>query len=149
MKDALLSLLFQLSPLLLTAITAGLTWLLTWAGTYFKVRAASSKLAGIMVRVDELALAIVHDLESGLKAELERARADGVITPEEGRILKEAALKRLKTSLGEHGLAALQAALGLAAGPLETFLSGKLEAGVAAVSAQSRVGELVSPPVPR
>lgn len=148
MKDAMLTLLFQLSPWLLTALTGGLTWLLTWAGNYFRARAATSKVAGILVRVDEMVLAIVHDIEGTLKADLERAKEDGVITPEEGRALREGALRRLKASLGERGLAEVSALLGLAAGSLDTFLSGKLEGAVASVSAQKKVAELAasSPP---
>ncbi len=148
MKDLIARALVELAPALLTAFTGGLTWALAMLGNYLRAKAANSKVSGVLVQVDEIVMAIVQDIEGTLKAELERARLDGIITPEEGRGLREAALNRLKASLGVRGLELLSRVMGLAGASLDTFLSGKLEGAVAAVSAQRTMAELSAPPLP-
>lgn len=149
MKDILPRALVELAPAILTAVSGGLTWLLVMLGNYFRAKGANSRMAGVLAMLDEKVIAIVRDIEATLKAQLELARADGVITAEEGRGLRDAAMERLKASLGGHGLDLLQKVLGLGSSALDNFLGGKLEGAVAAVSAQKRLAEApVSPLLP-
>lgn len=145
MSDTLQSILGVVSVLAIGGVAGGLVWLLAWAGSAFAKKAAANKLWLAAVKVAELASAIVRDIEATVKPEASRMTADGKLTPEEAKRLRDLALARLKTSLGERGLEQLRGTLGLAGVAAEGYLAGKVEEAVATVKApQAAVAAVVS-----
>lgn len=130
-------------PIVATALAALLVAGLTGLTQKLQAQAEESKLAAVGHRAAALAEGIVRDIEVTMKPELEAAAADGVLTQAELQHLKATALERLKTSLGERGLAELQAVLKLSAGSLGTYLSGLIEAALDRMKA-SRGGPVVA-----
>ncbi|QQR48532.1 hypothetical protein JKA73_11015 [Myxococcus xanthus] len=128
---------------LLAAELTGLTNKLQAQAEDSKLKGEESKLAAVGHRAAALAEGIVRDIEVTLKPELEAAAADGVLTQAELQQLKATALDRLKTSLGERGLAELQAVLKLFAGSVGAHLSGLIEAALDRMKA-SRGGPVVA-----
>lgn len=99
-------------------------------------RAKTSTAAGVLLRVQSVSDAVVADLEATRKAAMERANADGVITSDEARELRDEGIKRLISSIGEHGLEELGKVLGLGAQEVrEVAVPGLLEQSVLRVSA--------------
>ncbi|WP_434346675.1 hypothetical protein ACN6A1_35695 [Myxococcus virescens] len=117
-------------PVLATALTALLAAALTALPRKLSVQAEESKLALVGHRATVLAEGIVRAIEVTMKPELEAAAADGVLPQAELQHLKATALERLKTSLGERGLAELQEVPKLSVGGLGAFLSGLIEAAL-------------------
>lgn len=126
-----LSTLLSIGITLLPFVLAGLVGVLVWAlGAWRKklqVQAGESRLAQVGARLLLVAEGIVRDLEVTLKPKLKEASADGVLSREELASIKAEALKQLRDSLGEHGMAELRAVLQVTAGGLGPFLSGIIE----------------------
>jgi hypothetical protein len=124
-------------PTLATALAALLTALLAAATRKFTADAAAAKAAGKsnliqleVARAFHFADVVTHELEVTLKEEYEKASADGVITAEEGKALKDKAISRVLELLGTEGKSALIDALGIASGALPQYLGGLVELAV-------------------
>ncbi|NTX59546.1 hypothetical protein HUA74_02615 [Myxococcus sp. CA051A] len=131
----------EVVPVLFAAVAALAVAWLSGLREKLQAQAKESKLAAIGARATMLAESVVRDMEVTLKAELEAAAADGKLTTAELQHIKAKAMEQLRASLGVHGLAALQHALGLTDGMVGTFLSGLIEAALDRVKA-SRAGDV-------
>jgi len=120
-------------PLAIGALCAGAVYALAKLGQLLGNKAKANRMWLLLVKVEELAVAIVRDVEATVKPEAQRLTADGRLSPDEARRLRDLAMARLKTSLGERGREQLGSVLGLAGVAVEGFLAGKVESAVAAV----------------
>lgn len=97
--------------------------------SYLGAKATESKTANVAFVFAELANSVVVDLEKNVRPQLQRALADGRLSPEEGAELKAAAMKTLKEKAPSGLLMAAQKAFG----PIfETWLGGLVERANAA-----------------
>lgn len=145
--SALLSLGITLLPFVLVGLVAALVWALTAWRKKLEVQAGDSRLAQVGARLLLLAETIVRDLEVTLKPSLKEKTADGVLTPAEMKQLKDEALKQLKDSLGEHGMAELRAILQVSAGSLGVILSGIIEKALDLMKVTKAAAKPVTPVV--
>ncbi|MBJ6762813.1 hypothetical protein JGU66_18775 [Myxococcaceae bacterium JPH2] len=128
--SALVGAVVQALPVVCTAL-AGLIAAALYALTrMLSAQGTESKLAQVLSRASTLAEAVVREVQVTLRAELEKAAADGVLTTDELAKIKAAAVAQLKASLGEHGLKELQDVLRLTAGNIGVYLGGLIEAAV-------------------
>lgn len=114
-------------PPILTALGLGVAWLLTAAGQWLLAKNKDSKFNLVVARVTHFAAAIVQDVENTLRPQIGAALADGVLSPEEAKQLKDAAMSRLKTMLGTQGVGELTGVLGVFAPSVDAYLSGVIE----------------------
>jgi hypothetical protein len=126
-------------PLALTAVAAALAWALAALAKKLQAQATESKLAAVGARLALLADAVVRDVEATLKPELRAAVADGVLTQEELKKLKQAAFNRLKIILTERGMTEAAAVLAVAAPGLSFVLGGYIERAVAGLRQEKAV----------
>lgn len=114
-------------PTLLTVIGAAVALLLARAGQWLNEKAKTSKIAAVGEKLFNVGSAVVHHVETELRPEVQKAIADGVVTPEEGAHLKKRAMDLFKEALGANGIKELGSVLGVVGGSVEVFLSGVLE----------------------
>jgi hypothetical protein len=115
-----------LSPVLLAA----LTWAAAKLAQLIRVKVRSEYLRQVLVRVDEAVYTAVKDVQQSVVEEIKAASADGKITDEEKKRIKERAITSVRSHLGPKGITEIGTILGLDAGALEGFLSSKVEAAV-------------------
>ena len=115
-----------LSPVLLAA----LTWAAAKLAQLIRAKVKSEYLRGALVRLDDAVFTAVKDLQQSVVEEIKAASADGKITDDEKKRIKEKALVSVKSHLGTKGLSELATVLGLDGGAIEGFLSSKVEAAV-------------------
>jgi hypothetical protein len=115
-----------LSPVLVAA----LTWAAAKLAQLIRAKVKSEYLRGALVRLDDAVFTAVKDLQQSVVEEIKAASADGRITDEEKKRIKEKALASVKSHLGTKGLSELATVLGLDGGAIEGFLSSKVEAAV-------------------
>jgi hypothetical protein len=84
----------------------------------------------VLVRVDDAVFTAVKDLQQTVVEQIKAASADGKITDDEKKQIKEKALAAVKSHLGTKGLAEAASVLGLGGGALEGLLSSKVESAV-------------------
>jgi hypothetical protein len=115
-----------LSPVLLAA----LTWAAAKLAQLIRAKVKSEYLRQVLVRLDEAVITAVKAIQQSVVEEIKAASADGKITDEEKRRIKERALASAKSHLGTKGLSEVGTILGLDTGALDGFLSSKVEAAV-------------------
>ena len=115
-----------LSPLLLAA----LTWAAAKLAQLIRAKVQNEYLKGVLVRVDDAVFTAVKDLQQTVVEQIKAASADGKITDDEKKQIKDKALAAVKSHLGTKGLAEAAAILGLGGGALEGLLSSKVESAV-------------------
>lgn len=115
-----------LSPVLLAA----LTWAAAKLAQLIRAKVQNEYLKGVLVRLDDAVFTAVKDLQQSVVEQIKAASADGKITDEEKRQIKEKAMAAVKSHLGTRGLAEAAKILGLEGGALEGLLSSKVEAAV-------------------
>lgn len=129
-------------PILATALAGLVGYLGTLLGTWLKAKGQESKLANAGSLVLTHVTTAVHNIEGGMKAEYEKAAADGVITAEEGAALKQAAINMTLATLGDTGKKAMTDVLKVSAEAIPAFLAGQVEKVVATVG---KVPEVPAP----
>jgi len=115
-----------LSPLLLAA----LTWAAAKLAQLIRAKVQNEYLKGVLVRVDDAVFTAVKDLQQTVVEQIKAASADGKITDDERKQIKEKALAAVRSHLGAKGIAEAAGILGLGGGALEGLLSSKVEAAV-------------------
>jgi len=115
-----------LSPLLLAA----LTWAAAKLAQLIRAKVQNEYLKGVLVRLDDAVFTAVKDMQQTVVEQIKAASADGKITDDEKKQIKEKALASVKSHLGTKGLAEAAAILGLGGSALEGLLSSKVEAAV-------------------
>ena len=98
-------------------------------------KVGNEKLQAVLVRVNEAVRVAVLHVEQTMRPKFEAAAADGKITAEEGRALRDAALAAVKAELGPV-LGQLGPVLGLVSeATIDAFLTRRVEAMVASMPA--------------
>lgn len=115
-----------LSPLLLAA----LTWAAAKLAQLIRAKVQNEYLKGVLVRLDDAVFTAVKDLQQTVVEQIKVASADGKITDDEKKQIKDRALAAVKSHLGAKGLAEAAGILGLGGAALEGLLSSKVEAAV-------------------
>jgi len=115
-----------LSPVLLSA----LTWAAAKLAQLIRAKAQNEYLKGVLVRLDDAVFTAVKDLQQTVVGAIKDASADGRITDDEKRQIKEKALASVKSHLGTKGIGELAKILGLEGSALDGLLSSKIEAAV-------------------
>lgn len=115
------------TPLALLAAAAlnKLTQKLSGEAVQAKANGKQSMWFNLSSRVTHITEVVVRDLQETMAKALREATADGSISEEEGKKLKELALLRVRLILGTEGLNDLNAFLGEAG--LDTYLGGLIE----------------------
>jgi len=117
--------------LVLVPLTAiGVTWLGGRVGELIQAKVNNETLRGVLLRLDDAVVTAVKDLEQTIVADAKVAAADGKISREEARRIKDKAVRRVKSSLGPDGLKQLGSVLGLWELSVEDFIGSKVEASV-------------------
>ena len=133
--------------LLFEAIASALALLVGWAllalRKKLQAQAAESTLAQVGLRVTAVVDAVVHDLEATLKRELAKAAEDGELSKAEITHLRQIALERVKTVLGEKGLGELGSVMGIARGVVDQFIQGHIEKSVAQIPSADATGGIL------
>lgn len=114
-------------PVLFPALMGLVAWALVELTQKLNAQAKESKVAAVGAKVTHFAAITVQDIEATLKPELESAAADGVVTPEELKKLRAAAIARVKALLADKGLKELQAVFGVASAEVDKYLGGVVE----------------------
>jgi hypothetical protein len=121
------------------------TWLASKLTAYLDALSTRNKAATALDTAWHLMSSLVAHAEVALRPTIKNALSEGKLTPEEGAKLKAAVLQTFKQTVGNEGLAELEAALGVAqGGTVDTFLSGLVER---TLGIQRAAGTL-PPPVP-
>jgi hypothetical protein len=115
-----------LSPVLLAA----LTWAAAKLAQLIRAKVQNEYLKGVLVRLDDAVFTAVKDIEQSVVEQIKEASADGKITDDEKKRIKEKALASVRSHLGTKGLAEVARILGLDGGALDGLLSSKVEAAV-------------------
>lgn len=124
-------------PILFPALAALVAWVLVALRKKLEAQAQESKIAAVGAKVAHFGEVVTRELEATLKPELKAATADGKLTPEEYKKLRDIAMARLKSLLAEQGLQELEGVLGIGAGALDGYLGGIIERAVAAIPSES------------
>ena len=117
--------------LVLVPLTAiGVTWLGGRVGELIQAKVNNETLRGVLLRLDDAVVTAVKDLEQTIVADAKVAAADGKISREEARRIKDKAVRQVKSYLGPDGLKQLGTVLGLWELSVEDFIGSKVEASV-------------------
>ena len=114
-----------LSPVLL----AGFAWIAVRLERFIKARTDNAYLEGVLVRANEAVWVTIKDLQRNTVEEIKAANADGKLTDEEKKRIKDKALADVKALLGAGGLKMLFKIFG-GEDAATAFLSSKIEASV-------------------
>ena len=88
------------------------------------------RLRAALLRLEDAVVTAVKDIEQTLVAEYRRLSADGKLSREDHRRLKEAAVRRVKTFLGSTGLKELGSVLDVWELSVEDLIGAKVEATI-------------------
>ena len=114
-----------LLPLLLSVLTLAVVKLTQFVNAKVK----NEYLKNVLVRVDDAVLTTVRHLQQNFVEDLKNASADGKLSEEEKKNLKDQALNSVYMHLGgDKGLSEVKKVLGVA--DLDSLLSSKVEAAV-------------------
>jgi len=136
----------SLLPAALAVLSLALTGAAALGANYLAKRAATSKTFAVLASFWEVVRSTVAHADVELRPALTAALADGRLSPEEGKALKEAAIKLVRAQLGTGGLAALQNVLKVELPGLETYISGAIERALYEQKAAVVVGAPVNGP---
>lgn len=143
-QSVITSILISAMPYIIAAVGAAAVWALAALGRKLAVDAGASKGKFVLFRVAVLTEAIVSDLNVTMKPLLVKALADGKITQEEAKTLREAAFARVKATLGEKGMKELQAVLGATGGDIGAIIGGFIEKAVDSMKATKALANPVA-----
>lgn len=134
-QSVVTSILTSALPYIFAAVSAAAIWALAALGKKLSVDAGTSKGKFILFRLAAIAETTVADLNVTLKPLVVKASADGKITAAEAKELRDAAIARVKETLGDKGLKELQVVLGATGGTIGVFIGGAIEKALDALKA--------------
>lgn len=115
----------------------GVHWLGTRAGDLFQAKVhmtqavvRNERLRAVLLRLDDAVVTAVKDVEQTLAAESKALAADGKLSREDRRRMKETAVRRVKTFLGSAGLKELGDVLDVWELSVEDLIGAKIEATI-------------------
>lgn len=142
MSPLAIQILTTLSPFLI----ACLSWLGTEAAKLLRNRTRNELLSVSMMRLTDVVVTVVAELEQTMVRELRLRSADGVLSSEDMAAVKAEALRKVKSYLGPAGIALLMKVLGAEKASLEGFISSKIEAAVLAMKMPRAPEPVTLPP---
>jgi len=125
-----------LLPIIATVLSLGIAWLGKTLNAWLGVKVKNERLRLVLRRMSEVICTVVLELQQTEVAVLKTALDDGSpggrkITKEEGQILLETALRKVRTYLGVDGLKLLTYVLGFTGEKaLNDFLVSRIEATI-------------------
>ena len=133
--------------LVLVPLTAiGIAWLGGRVGELVQAKVGNETLRGVLLRLQDAVETAVKDLEQTVVADAKAAASDGRISREEGRRIKDKAVRQVKSYLGPTGLKQLGEVLGLWELSVEDFIGSKVEASVLDLKRAAPPAAPVPPP---
>lgn len=132
-----------LLPVIVTVLSLGVAWLGKTLNAWLSAKVKHERLQLVLRRMSEVVCTVVLELQqtevAALKSALDEASPGGrKITKEEGSILLETALRKVRTYLGADGLKLLTYVLGLTdEKALDAFLVSRIEATLHTVKNQT------------
>lgn len=140
-----------LLPVIVTVVGGALTTLLLALQKKFAADAKGSLIANVGEKVSHFGLVVVQDLENTVKVEMEKAKGENSpggasITPEEAKQLRDTAIARVLTMLGEKGKDELWRAFGIGGDQVVPYVAGVVETAVANVSRKDTLVAAVAAP---
>ncbi len=108
----------------------GVSWLGGRAGELIQAKVDNEYLRSALLRLDDAVVTAVKDLQQTLAKEFRALSADGKLSREDRRRLKDTAVRHVKSYLGPTGLKDLAKVLGLWELSIEDFIGSKVEAAV-------------------
>jgi hypothetical protein len=115
-----------LAPILI----ATLTWVAGRIARLIKARAENEHLRGMLLRLDDIVLAVVKEVHQVTVEALKAASADGKLSQGAGQAVKQSAIAAVKAHLGPKGMAELGVCLDLTTDGMDRLLATKVEAAV-------------------
>ena len=115
-----------LSPVFL----AVLSWLSLKVTQLVNAKVKNEHVSGVLRRLDDAVFVAVREVEQVAVAELKAASSDGLLSAEDRRRVKGAALNAARSYLGYKGLLEVGKVLGLKNGELERIVEARVEAAV-------------------
>jgi hypothetical protein len=115
-----------LSPLLLAA----LSWLSLRIAALISAKVKNERLNGVLARLDDAVFMAVREVEQIYVSMLKTGSADGVLSSDERRDAKDAAVRAARSYLGARGFAELGKVLGLVDDDVDRMLNARVEAAV-------------------
>lgn len=127
------------------ALTAAIGYLTVWLRAKAAAAAAAGKsgaLEAILAKVSSVIDATLRTVWVEMRAPLEEAAKDGILSADEKAKLKKEAIDRLLAALGASAKAELMGALGVGETGLSTVLSGMVEERLPFVAVAKAAGDL-------
>jgi hypothetical protein len=115
-----------LAPILI----ATLTWVAGRISRLIKARAENEHLRGLLLRLDDIVLAVVKEVHQVTVEALKAASVDGKLPQGAGQAIKQSAVAAVKAHVGSKGMAELAESLDLSADGMDRLLATKVEAAV-------------------
>ena len=137
MSETIIKMLSDLLPVVGTLLTAILGWVSIQAERYIRAKISNSYAQNALIRLNETAEIVVKELSQTYVDGLKEKTADGKLTEEEKRQLKEMAVTKMKSYLGVEGLKLLKYIMG--GDDIAGLLSGAIERKVC----ESKLGSLL------
>lgn len=116
----------QIAPMIVTLVGLLLTWALTEAIRWLRERTKDTLLGRAVDAVETLVDTVVKELQQTVVEDLKAAAADGKLTPDEIRMVKDKAVGYVMSKIPQALRTILEAYLG----PLEEYVSARIEARI-------------------
>jgi polyhydroxyalkanoate synthesis regulator phasin len=113
----------QVLPLVAVVISGLLTWGLAEFSKWIRSKVKSEQLGDAFIAAAEIAATTVNETNATIVKGFQEAAADGKITKDEGKKVKEDVLAQVKTNLPERSNKLLSEAVG----DLDAYLRGLIE----------------------
>jgi hypothetical protein len=136
----------QVLPVLATLVSTVVTAIVGLALSWVRDRAKSQRVKDALGRIDDAAEAAVRDVSNTL---VDGLRKDGALTPDARAKLKEAAVEKIRASLGRLNVDGMRGVLGFQSDKeLVEFLETKVEQAVFDMKLQKQAVQTAQPVVP-
>lgn len=110
----------------LPLITAGLVYALTAAGIYWSNKYRNNKLVQTLLILNQLVVDVVKELNQSVVEDLKNARADGKLTADEAKQIKDKAIDLVLSRLDDNFIRVIQGVFG----SIYHLISTKIEAAI-------------------
>lgn len=143
MKTLLPQLIDTLLPIVITIVSLGITWLGKTLNTWLSTKVKNENFKLVIHRLGEVVSMVVLELQqtevAALKLVMDESSEGGrKITKEEGDVLLQTALTKVKTYIGKDGLKLLCYVVGLKTDTdMDSFIVSRIEATIHSVKVQT------------
>ena len=117
-------------PALVALVGGMLSYALRELRTYLAARAAESKTAATLAKVVSIVETVVDETEQTLRPLATAVSVNGKLTREAGKAMRDAAVTKALSFLGERGVKDLATAVGVPQGAITNYIIAAIEATV-------------------